>query len=111
MVLTGASDAAVSNICTVSAYPSKFDHQRVTLEGVVTALFKQTSFRTHRKEMTFTLRSAAGCGSILVYAKEPITVSNGDRIQLEGVFETEHLRDGMVFHDEMQAIKVTVMQK
>jgi hypothetical protein len=101
LLLTGASDAAEPNICTVSTNPSKFDHQRVTVEGVVSALLKETS-RTRRKEMTFTLRSLAGCGSILVYAQEPIAVSNGDHIRVEGIFETLHHRDGMIFHDEMQ---------
>jgi hypothetical protein len=81
LLLTGASNAAEPNIRTVSANPSKFDHQRVAVEGAVSALFKQTSFRTRRKEMTFTLRSLAGCGSILVYAQEPIAVSNGDHIR------------------------------
>ena len=111
LLLTSTSDAAEPNICTVSANPSKFDHQRVTLEGVVGALLKETSSRNRRKEMTFTLRSLAGCGSILVYAQEPITVSNGDPIRVEGVFETEHHRDGMIFHDEMQAINVTVIPR
>jgi hypothetical protein len=110
LVLTGASDAADTNVCTVSANPAKFDHQSVTIEGVVTALFKETS-RRHRKEMTFTLRSIAGCGSVLVYAQEPVTVSNGDHIRVEGVFETEHHRDGMTFHNEMQATNVTTIPR
>ena len=82
LVLTGASNAADASVCAVSANPSKFDHQSVTLEGIVTALFKETS-RRHRKEMTFTLRSLAGCGSVLVYAQEPMTVSNGDHIRVD----------------------------
>jgi hypothetical protein len=110
LVLTGASNAADASVCAVSANPSKFDHQSVTLEGIVTALFKETS-RRHRKEMTFTLRSLAGCGSVLVYAQEPVTVSNGDHIRVEGVFETEHHRDGMTFHNEMQATNVTAMPR
>jgi hypothetical protein len=111
LALIEASDAAEPNICTVSANPSKFDHQRVTLEGVVSALFRETSSRTGRKEMTFTLRSPAGCGSVLVYAQPPLTINNGDHIRLEGVFETEHHRDGMIFHDEIQTTNVTAIPK
>jgi hypothetical protein len=110
-ILTGTGGATEPDVCAVSAHPSNFDHQRVTLEGVVTALFKETSSRSRRKEMTFTLRSLAGCGSVLVYAQDPVTVSNGDHIRVEGVFETEHHRDGMTFHNEMQATNVTAIPR
>ncbi len=72
-------DAAESNICKVSANPSSFDHQQLTLEGIVTALNKGTS-RRGRKYMTFLLSSPADCGSVIVYAQEPPTLSNGDRL-------------------------------
>jgi hypothetical protein len=110
LVSTSASNAAEPNVCAVSANPSNFDHQRVTLEGVVTALFRETS-HNRQKEMTFTLRSLAGCGSVIVYARAPVTVNNGDHIRVEGVFETEHHRDGMIFHNEMQAITVTAIPR
>jgi hypothetical protein len=63
----------------------------------------KTTARTGRKEMTFLLTSPAGCGSVIVYVQGTATLSNGDRVQVEGTFETRHLRDGSTFNNEMQA--------
>jgi len=93
--------AAEPNVCTVSAHPSSFDHQRVTLEGIAAGLRKSTSVNGS-KYMIFLLRSSAGCGGVIVYAREPATLSNGDHLQVEGIFETQHRRDGSVFNNEMQ---------
>jgi hypothetical protein len=71
---------------------------------MVAALTKGTS-RSGRKEMTFLRSSPGGCGSIIVYAQEPATLSNGDHHRVEGIFEMEHHRDGFIFHNEMQATK------
>jgi hypothetical protein len=87
---TSTIDAAGPDIvCKITFNPSEFDHQQVTLKGMVAALTKGTS-RSGRKEMTFLLRSPAGCGSVIVYAQEPATLSNGDRLRVEGIFEMEH---------------------
>jgi hypothetical protein len=76
----------------------------------VAGLTKSTS-RSGRKDMTFLLRSPVGCGGVIVYAQEPATLSNGDHLQVEGVFETEHRRDGSTFHNEMQATKITTLPR
>jgi hypothetical protein len=76
----------------------------------VAALTKGTS-RSGRKEMTFLLRSPAACGSVIVYAQEPATLSNGDHLRVEGTFEMEHHRDGFIFHNEMQATKITTLPR
>ena len=102
--------AAEPNICTVSANPSTFDHRRLTLEGIVAGLRKTTS-RSGSKYMTFLLRSSAGCGGVIVFAQEPATLSNGDHIQVEGVFETQHLRDGSIFNNEMQATRIIALPR
>jgi hypothetical protein len=46
-------------VCKVSTDPSKFDHQQITLKGIVTWLRKGTS-RGGRKEITFFLTSFRG---------------------------------------------------
>ena len=94
--LTSIIAAAETNVCRVSANPSGFDHQQLTLEGIVAGLRKSTS-RSGRKDMTFILRSPVGCGGVIVYAQEPATLSNGDHLQVEGIFETQHHRDGLTF--------------
>jgi hypothetical protein len=108
--LTSIIAAAETNVCRVSADPSGFDHQQLTLEGIVAGLRKSTS-RSGRKEMTFLLRSPAGCGGVIVYAQEPATLSNGDHLQVEGIFETQHHRDGLTFYNEMQATKITTLPR
>jgi hypothetical protein len=60
-LITLISVAAEPDICAVSAHPPSFDHQRLTLKGIVTALMKTTS-RSGTKYMTFLLSSSTGCG-------------------------------------------------
>jgi len=101
-------DAAQTNVCEVSAHPSSFDHQRLTLEGIAAGLTKGTS-RSGNKYMTFALRSTAGCGSVIVFVQAPTTLSNGDHVQVEGIFEAQHRRDGSTFQNEMQATKIIAL--
>jgi hypothetical protein len=108
VVLISTLDAAETNVCTVSANPSGFDHRQLTLEGIVAVLTKSTSHSGH-KQMTFLLRSPVGCGGVIVYAQEPASLSNGDHLKVEGIFEVEHRQDGSTFHNEMQATKITTL--
>ena len=52
LVLISTLDAAETNVCTVGANPSGFDHRQVTLTGIVAGLSKSTSPSGH-KQMTF----------------------------------------------------------
>jgi hypothetical protein len=110
LTLISTLDAAETNVCTVAANPSGFDHRQVTLKGIVAGLSKSTS-RSGHKQMTFLLRSPVGCGGVIVYAQEPATLSNGDHLQVEGIFEMERRRDGSTFHNEMQAMKITTLPR
>ena len=85
------SVAAEPDICAVSANPTKFDHQRLTIQGIVTGLTK-TASRTRGKQMTFLLSSPAGCGGVVVFAQRATTLSNGDHLEVEGIFELESRR-------------------
>jgi hypothetical protein len=99
--------AAEPDVCAVSAKPSKFDHKLVTLEGVVTGLTKTTS-RSGSKQMTFLLGSPHPCGGVIVFFQGLATLSNGDHVQVEGIFAIEHRRDGSTFHNQVHATKITV---
>jgi hypothetical protein len=107
LIVVSAIDAAEPDTCAVSDSPSKFNHQFVTLKGMAVSVNRSTS-RAGRKEMTFLLTSHAGCGSggVIVYFPGSVTVSNGDRVQVEGTFETQHLREGSIFNNELQATKI-----
>jgi hypothetical protein len=108
--LTTIVAAGETNVCRVSANPSGFDHQQLTLEGIAAGLRKGTS-RSGRKDVTFLLTSPAGCGGVIVYAQQPPTLSNGDHVKVEGIFETQHRRDGLTFFNEMQATKITTLPR
>jgi hypothetical protein len=97
-------------VCKVSSDPSKFDHQQITLKGIVTWLQKSTT-RSGRKEMTFFLTGSRGCGGVIVYTQEPTTLTQGDHLQVEGTFEMEHRREGVVFHNEVQATKILTLPR
>jgi hypothetical protein len=103
-------DAAEPDICAVSANASRFDHQRVTLGGIVAGLMKTTS-RSGSKYMRFLLRSSAGCGGVIVFTQELATLSNGDHLQVEGIFETQYRREGFTFHDVIEATKVIALPR
>jgi hypothetical protein len=104
-------DAAETDVvCKVSADPSKFDHQQLTLKGIVSWLHKSSS-RGGRKEMTFYLTSLRGCGGVVVYTPAPATWTQGDHVQVEGTFEIEHRREGIIFHNEVQATKIVTLPK
>ena len=110
LTLISTLDAAETDVCIVAANPSGFDHRQVTLKGIVAGLSKSTS-RSGHKQMTFLLRSPVGCCGIIVYAQEPATLSNGDHLQVEGIFEMEHRRDGSTFHNEMRATKIITLPR
>jgi hypothetical protein len=110
LTLISTIDAAETNVCRVVANPSAFDHQQLALERIVAGLRKSTSL-SGRKGMTFLLRSPIGCGGVIVYAQEPATLSNGDHLQVEGIFEMQHRRDGSIFNNEMQATKIVTLPR
>ncbi len=108
LALISTIEAAEPDTCAVADSPSKFNHQRLTLKGMAVGVNKSAS-RTGSKEMTFLLTGPAGCGSIIVYFQGLATLSNGDHIEVEGTFETQHFRDGSIFNNEMQASKIIPM--
>jgi hypothetical protein len=109
--LTSIIAAAEINVCRVPANPSVFDHQQLTLEGMASGLRNVITSRRGRKDVTFLLTSPAGCGGVVVYAQQPPTLSNGDHVQVEGIFETQHRRDGLTFSNEIQATKITTLPR
>jgi hypothetical protein len=89
-----------------------FIHQFVTLKGMALSVNESTS-RAGRKETSLLLTSHAGCGSggVIVYFPGSVTISNGDRVQVEGTFETQHIREGSIFNNELQATKITPLPR
>jgi hypothetical protein len=108
--MIGIGAATAADICAVSKHPENFDLQRLNLEGVAAGLMKGTA-HNGSKYITFSLRSAAGCGSVLVWVPASQTLHDGDRIQVQGTFETRHLLDGSTFHNVLQASKIITLPR
>ena len=72
----------------------------------MTGLMKRTS-RSGNKDMTFLVSSLAGCGGVVVYSQGPATLSNGDHLEVEGIFAIKHHREGSMFHNQLEATKIT----
>jgi RecJ-like exonuclease len=98
--------AAEVGVCAIVDKPASFNHQTVTLQGIVTAL-KETTSRRGNDYTTFKLQDPSGCGAVSIFAWGHPTVNNGDRVHVDGVFETEHHQGHYTFYNEIEATKVT----
>jgi hypothetical protein len=98
--------AAEVGVCAIVDKPASFDHQTVTLKGTVTAL-KETTSRRGNDYTTFKLQDPSGCGAINIFTWGHPTLSNGDQVRVDGVFETEHHQGRYTFYNEIEAAKVT----
>jgi hypothetical protein len=101
-----AANAADVGVCSIVAKPANFDHQTVTLQGTATALRETTSHRGNDYS-TFKLEDLSGCGAVTVFTWGHPTMSNGDHVRVEGVFETEHHQGRYTFYNEIEASKIT----
>ena len=100
------SNAADAGVCAIIAKPAAFDHQSVTLQASVSAL-KETTSRRGNDYTTFKLQDPSGCGAVTIFIWGHPSLSNGDQVRVEGVFETEHHHGQYTFYNEVQAAKVT----
>jgi hypothetical protein len=103
-------DAAEVAICSLVAKPSSFDRQVITFQGTATAVKKTTSRRGNDYTL-FKLQGPGGCGAVDVFIWGHPKLSDGDRIRVEGVFETVHHQDQLVFHNQIEATKVVSAPK
>jgi hypothetical protein len=84
--------------------PASFDHLPVTLQGMATAV-KETTSQRGNDYTTFKLQDGGDSVSIFTWGHPPL--GNGDRVQVEGVFEREHHQGRYTFYNEVEATKVT----
>jgi hypothetical protein len=100
-----AANAAEVNVCEIVAKPASFDHETVTLQGTATAI-KETTSRRGNDYTTFKLQGPSGCGAVDIFTWGHPTLTNGDHVRVDGVFETEHHQGHYTFYNEVQATKV-----
>jgi hypothetical protein len=97
--------AAEVGVCDIVARPAGFDHQTVTLQGTATAVGETTSRRGNDYTI-FKLQGPNGCGTVDIFTWGHPTLSSGEHVRVDGVFETEHHQGHYTFYNEVQATKV-----
>jgi hypothetical protein len=106
--LTNAAEIAV---CQLVAKPASFDHQNVTLQGSVAAL-RETTSRAGNDYTTFKLQdpTTSSC-AVSIFTWGHPTLTNGDHVRVDGVFETEHHQGRYTFYNEVEATKVAPVSR
>ena len=105
LLASGASaDAADVAICSLVAKPSNFDRQVITFQGTARDVKKKTSRRGNDYTL-FKLQGAGGC-TVDVFIWGHPKLSDGDHVRVEGVFETVHHQDQLVFYNQVEATKI-----
>lgn len=80
--------------------PVAYDHQRVRLEGAVTALESTVS---HRGNPYYFFVLDTGHGTVVVFKFGSPRCVEGNRATVEGVFHHVYQRGGKTFRDEIDA--------
>ena len=111
LLASGASaDAADVAICSLVAKPSNFDRQMITFQGTAREVKKKTSRRGNDYTL-FKLQGPGSCGTVDVFIWGHLKLSDGDHVRVEGVFETVHHQDQLVFYNQVEATKVVPAPK
>ena len=98
-----ASNAAEVSVHSIVTNAPSFDHQTVTLQGTVVAIKETTS----RRGNDYT----SSGDSISIFTWGHPTLTNGDRVRVDGVFETVHHQGPYAFYNEIEATKVTPLSQ
>ena len=106
LLVTSIANAAEVAVCSLAADRASFDHQNVTLQGTAIDV-KETTSRRGNDYTTFRLQdSTNGSCTVSIFTWGHPTLTNGDQVRVEGVFETEHHQGRYTFYNEVQATKV-----
>ena len=102
------ANAGEVGVCSLTGSRVSFDHQSVTLQGTVAAL-RETTSRAGNDYTTFKLQDG-GC-DVNIFTWGHPTLTNGDHVRVEGVFETEHHQGRYTFYNEVEATKVAPVSR
>ena len=106
LLASGASAVAADvAICSLVAKPSNFDRQVITFQGTAGDVKKKTS-RRGNDYMLFKMQGPGSCGTVDVFIWGHPKLSDGDHVRVEGVFETVHHQDQLVFYNQVEATKI-----
>jgi hypothetical protein len=111
LLASGAgADAAEVAICSLVTKPANFDRQAVTFQGTAKAVKKTTSRRGNEYTL-FKLQGLRDCGAVDVFMWGHPKLVNGDHVRVEGVFESVHHQDRLVFYNQVEATKSFLCRK
>jgi hypothetical protein len=110
LLAVAVGNAADTLVCSVIAKPTNFDNENISLEGTVAGL-KETTSHKGNDYSTFKLQDPSGCGALSVFTWGHPTLSNGDQVRVEGVFQVEHHQGHYTFYNEVEATKVSTVSR
>jgi uncharacterized protein YdeI (BOF family) len=109
-VLASVNCYAANTVCSVTANRVSFDHKNVTLQGTA-IMVRETTSRRGNDYTTFKLHDPNGACDINVFIWGHQTLTNGDRVQVDGVFETEYHQGQYTFYNEVESTNVAPLSR
>jgi cytochrome c-type biogenesis protein CcmE len=104
LLLTFATAAAETTVSSILTDPAQFDGKNITVRGIATAV-KPTVSR--RGNPYTTLRLQDGGSAITVYMQGHLPATNGERVEVTGVFQTIKRVGSYTFYNEIEAQSIT----
>lgn len=89
--------------------PERYDGQKVTIQGKVSAIKHRTSKRGNQYT-TFDVTDASG-GPIKVFTWGWPKISNGDRVEVTGIFQRVKRVGRYIFYNEIEATSIRQIGK
>jgi hypothetical protein len=100
------SNAEEITVHELKTNPKNFDHQIITLQGTATTV-KETTSHKGNDYTTFKLQDPNGSDAVTIFFWGHPTLTSGDHVRVDGVFETEHHKGPYTFYNEVEATKIT----
>jgi hypothetical protein len=97
-----AADVSVHAIVT---NPGDFNHQPVTVRGLIEGL-KETTSRLGNDYTTFRLHDLNSSEALNIFTWGHPALANSEAVQVQGVFEVEHHQGSYTFYNELEATSV-----
>jgi hypothetical protein len=111
LICSITANAGEVGVCSLATNRASLDHQNVTLQGTAIDV-KETTSRRGNDYTTFKLQDATnGSCTVNIFTWGHPTLTSGDHVRVEGVFETEHHQGRYTFYNEVEATKVAPVSR
>jgi hypothetical protein len=99
LTLATAAPAATVDVGKILKNPAQFNNKIVTIQGTATVVSERIS-RVGNPYMTSRLQDSTG--SIVIYARGHPGISNGDRVEVIGLFQQVKRVGRYTFYNEIE---------